>query len=82
MKLPEPDPYGNYWLREGPGRVQGPCILHGKIDKRNNKQRWFASAGRDGGVVFAGPELAYFDTPEKALKVLEALCQQRQVALH
>lgn len=63
-KLPDEDAWGNYWLSRGTNRVHGPVILHG------GKGMWFVSRGGDQGVLFDGPVIQYFDSPEKALEAL------------
>ena len=63
MNLPEPDEWGNYWFA---GISKSPCILHSRI-----KGRYIAS-GKDGLPLTEDSGLRRFDSPEEALRFMEA----------
>lgn len=70
-KLPPADAYGNYWL-DSAHRPKGSVILKAGLPEHTGNKKskgWFASLG-DRGVLFdpLTNEIAYFDSPEKALE--------------
>jgi hypothetical protein len=68
-RLPKPDQYGNYWLG---GKGKGPAILKGR-QVGGAADCWFACSGAEDGcsILFAGPDIRYFQTPEAALAALK-----------
>lgn len=64
-RLPAPDMFGNYWLGE---RSQPPAIL---TRKHGEEPGYMVLAST--GVMFAGPNIKRFETPQDALKVLRIL---------
>lgn len=68
VRLPDPDAWGNYWLRRGEGRIHGPCILH--AGGTGPVAAWIASRGGDEGVLFEDGRIRYFASPEGALEAL------------
>lgn len=77
-KLPEPDDFGNYWLKthaRAPavlkgGKGDGGLAENGARTIKNDREHWFVSVG-EGELLFHGDGvIRYFATPQLALEAL------------
>jgi hypothetical protein len=75
-RLPVPDEGGIYWFGK-PGLTETPAIFPFRSNElAKNRGKFFVSLGQR-GLVFEGPYLRPFDTPDDALYELRRQLERR-----
>jgi hypothetical protein len=76
-RLPPADDYGNHWLGTRPAGA--PAILKAgrtpelcRLGAPRDADRWFVTLAGGCAVLTEGGKVAYFDSPEAALRALRA----------